>query len=386
MTAPCLLLAGGGTGGHVFPMVAVADALLRLVPALRVVFVGTARGMETKVVPSRGYELELLDVLPIRGGGAWGALRGVGRAAATLPAARSLVRRLAARAVFSIGGYAAGPVSLAARVSGVPVALMEPNAAMGLANRLIAPIVQRGYTAFPEAERHFAPRVVLRSGVPIRSGFEARRYAREPGRLRVLVLGGSQGARTLNERLPSALARTGVDVEVVHQTGAAEVEAVTRSYAQCGLAECARVVGFIEDMPAALGAADLVLGRSGASAVSEICSVGRPSVLVPYPHASGDHQRLNALSLEGDGAAVCLPQERADVDALAATVRELATTPGRLEQMAERARARGRPDAADIIAKDLLTLAGLGEAVQTAGGASGPVDDTSGVLRLREAV
>src|SRR3954469_16989630 len=210
MTAT-LIFAGGGTGGHVYPMIAVADAVREIAPQLRLVFVGTERGMETRVVPERGYQLELMRVLPIRGGGVLGAARGIARAAGSVPQARALLKRLAPSAVFSIGGYAAGPVSLAARSLGVPVALMEPNSVIGLANRLIAPLVQRAYTAFPESERHFKPSVILRAGVPIRGGFSRAAYGANAQGLRLLVLGGSQGAKALNEAVPRAIARMPVN-------------------------------------------------------------------------------------------------------------------------------------------------------------------------------
>ncbi len=318
------------------------------------VFVGTERGIETRVVPERGYELELMRVLPIRGGGLGGMARGVSRAFGSIPEARALVRRLAPRAVFSIGGYAAGPVSLAARTLGVPLALMEPNAVIGLANRLIAPIVQRAYTAFPEPERHFGAAKVLRSGVPIRAGFDARPYRRADGALRVLVLGGSQGAKALNEAVPDALAHLQTDVTVVHQCGRAHFDAVRERYA--GRAE---VVAFIDDMPAAIAAADLVVGRSGASAVAEVCAIGRPSVLVPYPFAAGNHQLRNAESLAGSGAAVCVPSSEATPERIAHEIDRLAAERGALEAMARAAQRVGRPDAATTVARDLLVLAGL---------------------------
>ena len=169
-TRGCLLFAGGGTGGHVFPLLAVADAVSELAPGVRVLFAGTARGLEVRAVPMRGYELELLDVLPIRGGGVRGSIRGVGRAFASLGAARELVRQAKPSAVLSVGGYAAGPVSLAGVTLGVPLALLEPNSVMGLANRLVAPLARRAYTAFAEAERHFRRGRALRAGVPLRAG------------------------------------------------------------------------------------------------------------------------------------------------------------------------------------------------------------------------
>jgi len=393
-----LLFAGGGTGGHVYPMIAVADAVREIAPELRLVFVGTERGMETRVVPERGYELELMRVLPIRGGGVPGAVRGITRAAGSLNEARALLKKLNPRAVFSIGGYAAGPVSLSARFLGIPVALMEPNSVIGLANRLIAPFVQRAYTAFPESERHFVPSLVLRAGVPIRGGFQPVAYTPELAAPRVLVLGGSQGAKSLNEAVPRALAQLSADVRVTHQCGAAHEAEARRLYAELGLEARVRVVPFISDMPQALANADLVIGRSGASAVSEICAIGRPSLLVPYPFASGDHQRVNAESLVRGGAALCLTSTEATPERIASEITALLADSPRLHNMAERATALGRPEAAHAIAVDLLGLAGVAHHERrvaqspASDGASAPPNQTPpdstsrAQLSLREAV
>ena len=180
----------------------------------------------------------------------------------------------------------------------------------------------------------------------------------------MLVLGGSQGAKSLNEAVPHALAQSPAHVTVVHQCGAAHEVAARALYAELGLAERAQVVPFISDMPAALAAADLVIGRSGASAVSEICAIGRPSVLIPYPHASGDHQRVNAESLVRGGAALCLSVAEASPARIAAEIIALLNEPMRMSEMAEHAAALGRPEAAHAIALDLLGLAGLADAVQ----------------------
>lgn len=353
-----VFMAGGGTGGHVFPMVAVAHALKRLCPELRPVFIGTARGMETRFVPEQGFELELLEVLPIRGGGVSGALKGAARAAALLPESRALLRKYNPQAVFSIGGYAAGPISMAARTLGLPVALMEPNSAIGLANLLIAPFVQRAYTAFRLTERHFSPAKVLRSGVPLRPGFAPRPYRRQVGKLRVLILGGSQGAKTLNEVLPEALSRLDAPLEVVHQCGKAHLESVQECYEKLETS-FATVTPFIDDMPAALGDADIVVGRAGASAVSEIAAVGRPSLLIPYPFASGDHQRLNAEALEEGGAAICIRNQEATVERVHSELHRLVTNREELVKMSEAARRLGRPEAAMAVAADFLSLAGI---------------------------
>jgi UDP-N-acetylglucosamine--N-acetylmuramyl-(pentapeptide) pyrophosphoryl-undecaprenol N-acetylglucosamine transferase len=339
-------------------MLAVADAVKELVPSARLVFVGTDKGMETKLVPERGYELELLRVLPIRGGGVLGALRGVGRAAGSIPEARGIVARIAPSVVFSIGGYAAGPIGLAARTLGVRLALMEPNAEAGLANRLIAPFVQRAYIAFPESQRYFKPAITLQTGAPLREGFEPAPYRAHSGVLSVLVLGGSQGAKSLNEAVPRALGQLGQGVHVVHQCGRTHEVAAVSVYNELGFGQRAQVVPFIEDMPSALAAADLVIGRAGAGAVGEICAVGRPSLLVPYPYA-GDHQKLNADSIAREGASIWVPSAEATPERLASELRKLMNDPSRLVSMAENARRIGKPHAAHTIAKDLLKLAGV---------------------------
>lgn len=359
MNPDCIVLAGGGTGGHVFPMIAVADELARLVPRLRLCFVGTPRGIESQVVPERGYALELLDVVPMRGGGPLGFARGMERALASLPASHRLLTRLSPKVVFSIGGYAAGPVSLAARSLGIPVALMEPNSVAGLANRLMAPFVQRAYTTFPEVERHFAREAILRTGVAIRRGFTPRAYGYDGKTLRVLVLGGSQGAKALNETVPRALSRCRAPTRVVHQAGNGNDRGVAELYASLGASSSVEVTPFIRDMPEAIAAADLVVGRSGASAVSEICALGRPSLLIPYPFASGDHQYKNAESLARVGAAVCVRSTDATVERLAIELDRLAQDSASLFDMARSAQSLGRPDAAETVALDLLELAGI---------------------------
>lgn len=357
MSRPTIVMAGGGTGGHVFPMVAVAHALRRLVPEIRPVFVGTSRGMETRFVPEQGFDLELLDVLPMRGGGISGVVRGATRAAALLPESRKLLRRLNPAAVFSVGGYAAGPVSLAARTMGIPVALLEPNSVAGLANLLIAPFVQRAYIAFDLVERHFSPAKVRSLGVPLRDGFDPVTYQLSE-RPKVLVLGGSQGAKSLNETLPRALARIRAAVDVVHQCGQAHVASVESLYRELGIG-FVRVTPFIDDMPRAIAESDLVVGRAGAGAVSEITAVGRPSLLVPYPFASGDHQRINAEYLQNAGAAISVTNEQATTERMTTELDSLLADRPRLKQMAYCAKNFGRPNAAMNVSMDFLELAGL---------------------------
>jgi UDP-N-acetylglucosamine--N-acetylmuramyl-(pentapeptide) pyrophosphoryl-undecaprenol N-acetylglucosamine transferase len=354
-----VLIAGGGTGGHVFPMVAVGDAVRAAEPDARVVYVGTARGIEQRVMAERGDELHLMDIAPLRGGGVKQFVRGVARAAASIPEARALVKKLAPDAVLSVGGYAGGPISLAAKTLGVPVALLEPNSVLGLSNKLLTPFAERAYVAFPEVERQLRPSVVMRSGVPLRRRFVPVSYTPKE-RISILILGGSLGAKALNETVPSAIAlakRGGVDLEVVHQTGREREAPVRALYDQLGVGERARVVPFIDDVPAALAAADLVIARSGASSCAELCAIGRPGLLIPFPFAADDHQYRNAKSLQDGGAAIAIRQGDATAERIAAEVTRLARDPALRVRMAAAAAALGKPDAARAIADDLLALA-----------------------------
>ena len=354
------IFAGGGTGGHVFPLVAVCEALRReLGGDLDATFVGSARGMEAQLVPARGEKLELLDAHPIKGGGLRGAARGVWTAARSIPAARALVARLSPDVVLSIGGYAAGSVTLAARTLGVPVALMEPNSVLGLANRLIAPLVSRAYLVFPEAGARLSPKVARVFGMPLRPGFEPSAYL-PSGRARVVVLGGSQGAQALNLAVPAAMARVRERVPaltVLHQAGRGKDEAVRESYRALGLDDVVETRAFVDDVPAVLRDADVVLARAGAGSVAEICTVGRASILVPFPFAADDHQRKNAEALAASGAACCVLQDDASPERLADELTRLLTSNDARAHMSLLASRRGEPDAARRIARDLLELA-----------------------------
>jgi UDP-N-acetylglucosamine--N-acetylmuramyl-(pentapeptide) pyrophosphoryl-undecaprenol N-acetylglucosamine transferase len=370
VTAPTILMAGGGTGGHVFPLLSVARALKEILPGLELVFVGSDRGIESSVVPKAGFPLELMHTLPFRGGGLSGASKGLASVARSLPRTRELLKQYAPRAVFSVGGYAAVPISLGARLAGAPLALMEPNVTPGLANRLVGPVAKRVYTAFDETGKHFSKSAVLRTGLAIRAGFEPKPYTWNAGGqpLRVLVLGGSQGARSLNLAVAPGLSQVKFPVDIVHQVGKGNLTVMRQRYVELRRPG-ASVIEFIENMPAAIAAADLIISRAGAGAIAEICAVGRPSILVPLA-GSGSHQLHNAQGAERAGAAVCLPSPRASADGIALLVGELAQDPARLARMAESARAWGTPNAASRVARDLLALAGLREGSGAENGAS----------------
>ncbi len=358
---PIILVAGGGTGGHVFPGLAVAKALAAI-SDVDVVFAGTPRGLESKVLPPQGYTVELLDVEPMKGGGPARAIRGALVAAKAMRHATGLMGRIRPAAILSVGGYAAGPAALAGVRMRIPLAILEPNSVLGLANRLLAPFAKRAYVAWDETARVFRGDKARIYGVPLRPGFSPRAYGPSKGPKRVLVLGGSQGATALNERLPVAFGRAKAkahfDVHIVHQTGPERVPDVRKAYDAAGL-EGAVVVSFLEDVAHEMARADLIVARAGAVTVAEIAAIGRASLLVPFPHAADDHQAKNARALADLGGAVCLRQEAADEGRLAVELELLLGDDDRRMRMASAARSHGRPHAADDVAKDLLALAGL---------------------------
>jgi UDP-N-acetylglucosamine--N-acetylmuramyl-(pentapeptide) pyrophosphoryl-undecaprenol N-acetylglucosamine transferase len=357
VTAARIVVAGGGTGGHVFPAVAVVEAI-ECLAAAEVTFCGTARGVEARVIPAGGWPLELLDVEPMKGMGTARALRAGAVAARATLRSVGLLRRLRPHAVLSVGGYAAGPLALAAALGGVPVAVLEPNRVVGLTNRIIAPFAKRAYVAWDEAGGRFRAAARRPFGVPVRKGFGPRPYLAR-GTARVLVMGGSQGASALNDRLPDALARLRgrvADLDVLHQAGPGRDGGVRAAYASLGV-ERVVVSPFLDDVAAAIADADVVVARAGAGTLAEIAAVGRASILVPFPSAADDHQGRNAEGFVRAGAAVAVRQDQADAARLAGEIARLLLDDKARTKMADAARSRGRPDAAHDIAVDLLDLA-----------------------------
>lgn len=355
-----IVIAGGGTGGHVFPGIAIADEIRAREPETEIVFVGTERGLEARVVPERGYRLELVRVLPLNRVGVWRMAMSSAILAREMAAASALVLRLRPSIVLCLGGYAGGPVSLVAGLARVPLVLFEPNAVVGFTNRVLARIAKRAYVAWPEMESNFPRGVGAALGVPVRDAF--RRVREDKPRAhtapRVLVVGGSQGARYLNETLPLAFAHArelGVTCPIVHQCGKGEVEQTRERYAAVGLS--ADVRPFINDMASEIENADLVVARAGAVSIAEICAEGRASILVPLPTAADDHQSKNADILVRRGAAYLAEQKSTTPESLGATLASLLTNAPERARMEKEARALGRPEATKRIVDDMLTLA-----------------------------
>lgn len=349
-----VLIAGGGTGGHLFPGLALAQELRRRDATTRIVFVGTRRGIETRAVPKAGFDLELLPVVGLRRTGVLGLIKGLAMLPLALWRALALVRRFRPDVAVSCGGYAAGPAVMAARILGVPCVVMEQNAVPGFTNRVLGKFAQLVIAALPT--RGFAMKKVRVLGNPVRHEFLAvRDLAYEPGRpLNVLVFGGSQGARALNEAMMALAPSLNGSLKIVHQTGRADEERVRRAYELAG--SSAEVTAFIDDMADAYRNADLVLARAGATTIAELTVCGRPAVLVPFPFAVDDHQTKNALTMQTAGAAIHLAQSELTADKLRELLGELAGDPSRLRKMARSASEAGHPDAARNIADAIEEL------------------------------
>jgi UDP-N-acetylglucosamine--N-acetylmuramyl-(pentapeptide) pyrophosphoryl-undecaprenol N-acetylglucosamine transferase len=349
-----LVIAAGGTGGHLFPGIAVADEVRRRDPSVHVVFVGTPKGLESRLVPQAGYALELLPILPLNNVGFTRLVRGLLALPRALFAAIALLRRLKPRAVLGIGGYAGGPVVLVAALMGVRTVILEPNATPGFTNRILRPFAKAAACAYAPALAHYPGKGVL-TGNPVRGGFVPRAKAARGGPAQLLVFGGSQGSRILNRAMVAALPHLPAAdrLAIVHQTGEAMREEVAAEYAKAG--RPADVRAFLDDMPARFAQADLIVSRSGATTCAELTAAGKAAVLVPFAQSADDHQKVNAQTLAAAGAAVMVEEKALTGESLAAAIRSAITEPATLSAMEQAALRMARPDAAERVA-DLLEL------------------------------
>jgi len=354
------VMAGGGTGGHVLPGLAVARELRRR--GHSVLFVGTEQGVETRLAPREGFDLELLRVGALKRVSWKRRLKTVWELPASLVESAGLLERKRPRAVLSLGGYAAGPVSLMALTEGIPVVALEPNAWPGFTHRRIGPFVSRALLCFEQAAGFFPPGRWELTGVPIREEFFQipLRIHRSP--FTVLVTGGSQGSHRLNTAAAASLplwVRAGWQERIVfiHQTGEREYNEVCARYRESGLP--AEVAPFLEDMPGALARADLVVCRCGASTVAELSAAGRAALLVPFPFSADQHQLRNAEAIEAAGAARLVEDRALDGARLFAEVRSLLEDPPRVAAMEQAARHLARPGAARRAAQVLTEVGRL---------------------------
>jgi len=352
------VITGGGTGGHLFPGIAIARAFQQRLKASTILFVGTGRELERRVVKEAGYRHAVIQVKGLKGMGLFRQLRTLATLPGALLQAGALLWNFRPAVVIGVGGYAAGPVCLAAWMMRIPVCLQEQNSLPGITNRLLARLARRIYTSFAESQAHFPTDKILLSGNPVRDEIIAlgRNGApREPGRpFTLLVAGGSQGARNINTAVIDMLSHIDDQrsLELIHQSGADDLERVRQAYAAAGIK--ARTEAFFRDMERQYAQADLVVCRAGATTVAELTCSGLPAIFIPLPHAADNHQEINARAVVEGGAGEMIRETELSGAVLWQHVQGLRDAPLRLEEMAARARLLGRPEAAEAIVADIV--------------------------------
>jgi UDP-N-acetylglucosamine--N-acetylmuramyl-(pentapeptide) pyrophosphoryl-undecaprenol N-acetylglucosamine transferase len=351
-----VIFAGGGTGGHLFPGLAVAREFQRRDGRSEILFVGTEQGIEFRVLPKEGFKLETLTVKGIKGRGLRGIIDALYGVPASLVHSLSIIRKFRPDCIIGLGGYASGPLLLAGRLAGVRCAIMEQNLRPGFTNKILARLVQRVFTSYSQSVEFFRGARVVETGNPVR--WQTLPEVKKRDKFSLLVFGGSAGARRINFAVVDALKEL-TDLKshlfVTHQTGRADHAAIEQAYA--ALPFEAEVTPFIDRMDEAYASADLVLCRAGATTVAELTAFGKAAILVPYPYAIYDHQRGNAEALQERGAAEMILDKELSGPILAARLRALMSDRTRIGAMAAAARALGRADAAARIVDECYALA-----------------------------
>ncbi len=352
-----VIIAGGGTGGHVFPAISIAEEIISRSPENEVLFVGTKRGLENKLVAQRGYEIKHISSGGIVGKGIFKRVLGVFSAAVGIIQSTFIIRGFKPDAVLGVGGYVSGPVVLSASILRVPTAICEQNSIPGVTNRMLSKFVTKIFTTFEGCEKFFGKDKILVTGNPIRKEIlNPEGELEHPGSFTCLVFGGSQGAKRLNSSVPEALSHIGLTgLRVIHQTGASDLKNVEDFYKEHNIS--AQVLTFIDDMAGAYARSDFVIGRAGAGTVAEITALGKPSLLIPFPYATHNHQFENAIVLERAGAALLIKDGEATAKNLAQALHVLQDK-RKLKEMALRARELGRPGAAAQIVDEIYKLSG----------------------------
>ncbi|MDF0668607.1 MAG: undecaprenyldiphospho-muramoylpentapeptide beta-N-acetylglucosaminyltransferase [Nitrospira sp.] len=371
-----IVIAAGGTGGHLYPAVALAREFLRRDPSTHILFVGTVRGVESKVLAHEGFELALITAKPVMGKGLLEVVKGVLAVPIGIRQSLDILKRRRADLVIGVGGYTSPTMLIAAALKGIARVILEPNAHPGLANKVVASFAQRIFLAFESAATFFDQRKVRIVGTPIRQEFLVQptdnASTKQAGR-HLLIFGGSQGAKAINsamlEGLPQ-LSRRLPGLTITHQTGEGDFERVSEVYRSLGIR--GKVVPFLYDMPTVLRTADLVVARAGAMTVAELTACGKAAILIPLPTAIFDHQMKNARAMEAAGGAVVLPQVDLTGGKLGEMIEAVLSNPQRLETMQRKSLEMRRIDAGEVIVGECYALMGVAhDTNQPARGARG---------------
>jgi UDP-N-acetylglucosamine--N-acetylmuramyl-(pentapeptide) pyrophosphoryl-undecaprenol N-acetylglucosamine transferase len=353
-----VMIAAGGTGGHIYPGIAVANEIMRRDPSSEVLFVGTSRGLETRIVPENGFQLSLIHSAGLKNVGIKGTVKGVMTLPRSFVEARRLLKEFRPSVVVGAGGYVSGPVLMMAVVMGIPTLVMDSNALPGFTNRRLAKFVDRAALTFNEALPYFGKKGTV-TGNPVRKEFFGVKPKHRNGSTSVLIFGGSQGARAINNAMIGALDHlngTRETMHVVHQTGEADFDKVRTAYQEHGW-ETADVRPYISDMMTEFEKADILVCRAGATTCAEIAAAGKAAIMIPLPTAADDHQRKNAEAMQNAGAVKMLTQDQLTPESLASTLRELADSPEEIASMEMAARGLAREDAAETTVDIIEDLA-----------------------------
>lgn len=344
-----VIIAAGGTGGHIYPGIAVAKEIMRRDVSSEVRFVGTARGLETRLVPQAGFELSLIESIGLKNVGFVARVRGILVLPRSFFAARRLMREFRPNIVIGAGGYVSGPVLLTAALMRIPTLVMESNALPGFTNRRLARFVDKAAVTFEAALPYFPGKGVVTGNPVRREFFDIPPKPRDATRFSLLIFGGSQGARAINEAMVAALphleAERGV-LNITHQTGEADFEKVSAGYTDAGWGEQADVRRYIDNMVELFAQSDLIICRAGATTSAELVAAGKAAMMIPFPQAADDHQRKNAEALQSAGAARMILQQELTGERLAREIAALVQAPDELTQMEQQSRKLSRGDAA----------------------------------------
>jgi UDP-N-acetylglucosamine--N-acetylmuramyl-(pentapeptide) pyrophosphoryl-undecaprenol N-acetylglucosamine transferase len=343
-----VIIAAGGTGGHIFPGVAIAREFRRRDPSAEILFVGTARGLETKIVPREGFDLELISVGALKGVSIFERIKSLAGLPMSFVATLRILRRFKPDLVIGVGGYSSGPAVLMAALSRIPTMVVEPNAMPGFTNRVLARFVDAAALSFADAQKYFGNHGVV-TGNPVRVDFARLARKARGERLNVLIFGGSQGARAINNAMIAALPLLAAEKDrlaITHQTGEPDFEMIKRAYAEAGF-DGADVKPFIHDMADQFERADVLICRSGATTAAEVAAAGKAAIFIPFPFATDDHQRKNAEAFERVGAGRMILQKDLTPERLAEELNRLIEHPEEIDRMEESSRGLGRVDSTE---------------------------------------
>ncbi|MFC1863730.1 undecaprenyldiphospho-muramoylpentapeptide beta-N-acetylglucosaminyltransferase [Thermodesulfobacteriota bacterium] len=355
-----MIIAGGGTGGHLFPGLAIGKEIAERYERSEIVFITGLRKIEAEIIERSGFKQESINIEGLKGRGWKGGLRALTRIPLGLYNSVRIIKRMSPNIVLGVGGYSSGPACLAAKLLGVPTAVHEQNSYPGLTNRLLCRFVDRVFISFEESRKYFSGGSIYLTGNPVRRELieSVRDHVSSEGSFTILVMGGSQGARAINKAFIASLeilTRRGKEPLVIHQTGERDIKDVLNDYKLKGLK--GEVYPFIQDMAATYQKADIVVNRAGATTISELAALGKPSILIPYPYATNRHQDTNAQILAGSGGAVVLAQDGLTGESLADILMKYMDDRKALLRMGKQARKVGRPEAVRVIADEIENMA-----------------------------